>query len=284
MLNKGFYIGKDIPADDPRVQRKVFLMGPNVWPPLPEEIFKEPVSKYHTLVFDLSLTVLDILAAGLPYGPDVFKDFISNDPVCPARLLHYPPGPTPAASQSPSSAPSSTSPSTSPTQLGAGAHTDFGAITLLLQDGIGGLQVWDPDPHPNQPNQHSEEEEVVVGEEEGGGGGVHTAQGEWRDVDPDPDAYVVNIGDMLQMWTGAEYKSSLHRVINASGGDRYSVPFFFDGNVECVLSPLGASGASGRRGGSENGRAAAPLTVEEHMRERFASTYGRGRKKEEEEE
>lgn len=79
----------------------------------------------------------------------------------------------------------------------------------------------------------------------------------------------MNVGDMLQMWTGGKYKSSLHRVINRSGRDRYSVPFFFDGNIETVLEPLDGSG-------SGNVKA---LTVEEHMRERFQSTYGRGNKR-----
>ena len=124
-------------------------------------------------------------------------------------------------------------------QLGAGAHTDFGAITLLLQDEVGGLQVWD-----------------YVGKE-------------WRDVEPVKEAYVVNVGDMLQMWTSGVYKSSLHRVVNRSGQDRYSVPFFFDGNVDFVLRPLDGSK---REGGD--------ITVEGHMKERFASTYGRGRKRE----
>jgi isopenicillin N synthase-like dioxygenase len=199
-------------------------MGPNIWPSsslVSEKIFKDPMTKYFASMFQLSLTVLDIIAAGLPYGPDVFKDFVSNDAVSSIRLLHYPPDTSNSASQ-----------------LGAGAHTDFGAITLLLQDGTGGLQVWD----------YSSEI--------------------WRDVTPDQDAYVVNVGDMLQMWTSGKYKSSLHRVINRSGKDRYSVPFFFDGNIDTVLDPLDGSVGEG-----------SGLTVEMHMRERFQSTYGRGKKR-----
>lgn len=92
--------------------------------------------------------------------------------------------------------------------------------------------------------------------------------GQWVPVAPDPDAYVVNIGDMLAIWTRGIYKSTLHRVINRSGGDRYSVPFFFDGNLDVRLAPLDGSGCDGGE---------AP-TVEEHMLERFGTTYKGGKK------
>ncbi|PVH86101.1 2og-Fe oxygenase family protein [Cadophora sp. DSE1049] len=224
-LKEGFYVGQEIPATDPRVQRNAFLMGPNLWPNpchISEEVFRKPMSEYYAKMYALSLQVMDVLAAGMPYGPNVFDEFCDNDAVASIRLLHYPPDK-----------------SNDERQLGAGAHTDFGAITLLLQDETGGLQVWD-------------------------GEGKR-----WVDVLPNRDAYVVNVGDMLQMWTGGKYKSNLHRVVNRGGSDRYSVPFFFDGNVDCVLKPLDGSNADGEH-----------LTVEQHMKERFASTYGRGKKRE----
>ncbi|TVY64356.1 2-oxoglutarate-dependent dioxygenase citB, partial [Lachnellula suecica] len=125
-LKEGYYIGQEIPASDPRIQRNAFLMGPNLWPPLPTAIFREPMEKYFTAMFSLSLKILDIIAATLPYGLDVFEEFVGNDAVSSIRLLHYPPDV-----------------SNDERQLGAGAHTDFGAVTLLLQDECGGLQVWD---------------------------------------------------------------------------------------------------------------------------------------------
>ncbi|EPE28913.1 Clavaminate synthase-like protein [Glarea lozoyensis ATCC 20868] len=222
-LKEGFYIGRDIPSTDPRVQNNAFLLGPNQWPSpslIPFPLFRHPMERYYTKILSLSLTILDILAATLPYGPNVFKDFTSNDPIANIRLLHYPPDL-----------------SNDERQLGAGAHTDFGAITLLLQDEIGGLQVRDDG-------------------------------GKWVDVPPNREAYVVNVGDMLEMWTRGRYRSGVHRVVNRSGRDRYSVPFFFDGCGECVLAPLDG-------GEVEGGEKA--LTVEGHMRERFGSTYGRGR-------
>lgn len=79
---------------------------------------------------------------------------------------------------------------------GVGPHTDYGLLTLLGQDGHEGL-------------------EVRVGEE-------------WVAVPADPDAFVCNLGDMLERLTGGRYVSTLHRVVNASGSERLSFPFFFD--------------------------------------------------------
>jgi isopenicillin N synthase-like dioxygenase len=91
--------------------------------------------------------------------------------------------------------------------------------------------------------------------------------GEWVAVEPNPDAYVVNIGDMLALWTKNIYKSNTHRVINKSNKDRYSVPFFFDGNTDVELRPFDGSPPVGGR----------VLTVEEHMLERLGTSYSRAK-------
>ncbi|KAI2468186.1 Clavaminate synthase-like protein [Annulohypoxylon bovei var. microspora] len=223
-LKEGFFIGQDIPADDPRSKAHPFLIGPNIFPPsIPDEALKTPTEAYYAAVFALSCKVMEILARGLPYGDDVFGPFVSEDPVCSIRLLHYPP-----------------QDSTDERQLGAGAHTDFGAITLLLQDSSGGLEVQHPDTQT------------------------------WIPVSPNADAYVVNIGDMLAMWTKNAYKSTVHRVVNRSGRDRYSVPFFFDGNTDVELRPF--DGSAPAAAAARGGRA---LTAEEHMLVRYGETYGR---------
>lgn len=73
---------------------------------------------------------------------------------------------------------------------------------------------------------------------------------------------MVNIGDVLSAWTGGRYKSALHRVINKSSSDRYSIPFFYDGTMTSRMEPLD---------GSETKNAAIGRTVGEHFRERFST-------------
>ncbi|KAL8722881.1 MAG: hypothetical protein Q9225_000714 [Loekoesia sp. 1 TL-2023] len=225
-LKEGFYIGQDLPPSSPLVQKRRFFMGSNVWPPsslLPAVQFQEPTERYYTAIYELSLTVLGLIARTLPYGPNVFDNFVANTPAAPLRLLHYPKAP----------------PTTEKRQLGASAHTDFGAITLLLQDENPGLEV------------------------------LNANTDEWVEIAPNPEAYVVNVGDMLSAWTKNEYKSSVHRVINKNPWDRYSVVFFFDGNLDCRLAPLdGSPEEEGREG----------LTVEGHMLRRMAESYGQAKK------
>lgn len=222
-LKEGYYVGQHIPADDERAKLHPHMIGANIFPEeLPEEIMKAPTEQYYSECLGLAQKIMKILAKGLPYGEDIFVPFMSNDPVCSIRLLHYPP-----------------QKSTDARQLGAGAHTDFGAITLLWQDMSGGLEV------------------------------LNDAANEWVAVPPNPDAYVVNIGDMLSIWTKNAYKSAVHRVINKSAGDRYSVPFFVDGNTDVKLIPFdGSAPLTGK-----------VITAEEHMLERFGTTYGRAKQK-----
>ncbi len=199
-------------------------MGPNVWPAenhLPAAALREPCERYYQAIYNLTLTVLAMLARSLPHGPHIFEDFVSGTPAAPLRLLHYPPAPAGKGTGKP--------------QFGSSAHTDFGAITLLLTDKNPGLEVYD------------------------------ALEGRWVPIAPNPDAYVVNVGDMLSKWTGDRYKSSLHRVVHKNPTERYSVVFFFDGNLDCSLKALDGSQRDGEEG----------LTVEKHMLQRMAQSYGK---------
>jgi isopenicillin N synthase-like dioxygenase len=95
--------------------------------------------------------------------------------------------------------------------FGIHPHKDTDALTIIASDSVGGLEVL-------------------------------TRGGQWIGVDCPPDGFVVNIGDMLQTWSGGRYVSTPHRVVNRSGRERYSFPYFmvprFDVTIEPILPPL----------------------------------------------
>ncbi len=122
-------------------------------------------------------------------------------------------------------------------QLGAGAHTDYGMLTLLLQDDVGGLEVLD-------------------------------ATGRWQPVDPMGGAVVINCGDLLERWTNGRYRSTTHRVRPVGPGqDRYSVALFVDPDsatrVEVLESCIGADGHA----------RFAPTTAGAHLQEKIEATH-----------
>ncbi|KAM3426609.1 hypothetical protein NHJ13734_009356 [Beauveria thailandica] len=189
---------------------------------LPRSSFRDPVEIYMARVNELALTMSRILAAGMPYGMHVFDEFLDGNPLALLSPKHYPPlteylheeGEDPS------------------TALACGPHTDFGSMTLLLQDMVGGLQV-----------KHGEDA--------------------WIDMKPNRGAYVVNIGDMLHKWTKGEYKSTVHRVLSPKENvHRYSPPFF-NGNLDARLIPFDQMA---------NGTSDKVLTVKDHLLERIMAT------------
>ena len=86
-------------------------------------------------------------------------------------------------------------------------HTDTGAFTILAQDATGGLQVRD-------------------------------VAGTWIDAQPIPGTYVINIGDMMNRWTNGRFASTPHRVLNRTGKERISVPFFMNPDYDARIAPL----------------------------------------------
>jgi isopenicillin N synthase-like dioxygenase len=211
-FKEGFYIGAEEPLGG-------FNRGPNQWPAQLPEI--EPVLLgYHRRMLDLATRLMSGLALSLHLGPDAFADFCRS-PIAILRLLHYPPQPP------------------SEPGRGAGAHTDFGALTILLQDEVGGLEVYDQ--------------------------GI----GAWTPAPPVPGTFVVNLGDLVARWTNDLYRSTPHRVANRSGRRRYSIPFFLSGapahEVACLPECLTAGETPKYP----------PITAEAHLRERYRQTYGR---------
>jgi isopenicillin N synthase-like dioxygenase len=218
-LKEGYYVGPEHSADDPRVVAGMFNHGANQWP-AQRPSFRPVMQAYLDVMLDLSARMMTGIALSLDLPKDYFAHYCS-DVMATVRLLHYPPQPAHAL----------------PGQKGAGAHTDFGGLTLLRQDDVGGLQVWDQ------------------------------ASDAWIHADPLPATFIVNLGDMISRWTNDRYRSTVHRVVNASGRERYSVPFFYTGNyahrVECIPTCL-AQGETPKY---------PPTTVEAHMREMYRRTY-----------
>lgn len=213
---EGFYIGEDLASDHPRVLAGAFNSGANRWPAdLPE--FRPVMVAYFAALGVVAERIMSGLALSLDLPDDHFSAF-TTEPAATLRLLHYPPS-RPEV----------------PDELGAGAHTDFGGLTLLLQDEVGGLQV--------------------MGRES------------WIDAPPLPGAYIVNLGDMIARWTNDRYRSTLHRVINRSGRERYSIPYFYSGNPDHEVRCLPTCLAEGEQAKYP------PVTVQNHLRAMYARTY-----------
>lgn len=178
--------------EDAQADPNVYLSGPNQWPELEGfraacEAYAEAMGKLGNQLLQLALT-----AAGVT-DHAILSAF--ETPTIWLRLLHYPPQPA----QSPKDL------------FGSAPHKDFGVLTLLAQDDVGGLQV-------------------------------QTPAGHWVDAPPVENAFVVNVGDMLHRLTNGRLLSTPHRVINTSGKERYSVPFFYDPHVSTEIAPLPGTG------------------------------------------
>ena len=105
--------------------------------------------------------------------------------------------------------------------FGCGAHTDYGMLTLLLTDDVPALQIYP---------RSSEQKDAQIAKDDPN----------WKTVPPMEGAFIVNLGDLLQRWTNDMYKSTLHRVVNLSNKERYSVPFFFAPNFDCKVECIPA--------------------------------------------
>lgn len=209
---ESYYCGIDWPADHPYLLAGLDSYGRNRWPArLPG--FAEATAGYIALQIELALEVMRLLALSLALDEDYFTPLF-HEPIASLRLVRYP-------AQAPDQP-----------GFGAGAHTDWGAITLLAQDESGGLEVLNP-------------------------------AGRWIPVPPVTGAFVVNMGDMIPRWTGGRYRSNPHRVINRSGRQRHSMPFFLSPNFHARIEALPGCEAI-----------AAPCTAGEHITEMARKTYG----------
>jgi isopenicillin N synthase-like dioxygenase len=186
-LKEGLYFGEELGADDPRVAAGWPLHGASLFPKDVPEL-KPAVLAFMREAETAAHAIMRGVAISLGLKAEYFRETYTARPTLLFRVFHYPP--SPPADEG----------------WGVGEHSDYGLLTLLAQDDIGGLQV-------------------------------KTPQG-WIGAPPIADTLVCNIGDMLDRLTGGVYRSTPHRVRNVSGEERYSFPFFFDPAFDAEIVPL----------------------------------------------
>jgi isopenicillin N synthase-like dioxygenase len=215
-LKEAFNIGLDLAENDPRVLAGEPFRGVNLWPALPS--WRETMLAYFDAVWLVGCRLHRAIAIDLGVDADFFADKI-DQPMAILRLLHYPP-------QTP----------TEGAGIGAGEHTDYGNLTLLLTDSVGGLEV-------------------------------RRRDGTWIAAPPIADAFICNIGDCLMRWTNDVYVSTPHRVVNRAGRDRYSVAFFLDPNPDAIVRSLPSCVSA------ERPARYPPITAADYLSDRLDKTY-----------
>ncbi|MFZ1681768.1 MAG: 2OG-Fe(II) oxygenase family protein [Rhizobiaceae bacterium] len=163
--------------------------------------FRQAWQAYYAAMEDLARRIMRLFAVALGLDDDYFEPFIDR-PISALRALNYPATDRPLAAG----------------QMRAGAHTDYGSLTILLpQAGSRGLQILSP-------------------------------QGTWIEVEPADGAFVINLGDLMQRWTNDRWRSTLHRVVADGRAERrQSLAFFHQPNWFAEIACLDACLAPGER-------------------------------------
>jgi isopenicillin N synthase-like dioxygenase len=224
-LKEFFAIGPvDVP-DEPyyRAAAAYPSFAPNVWPERPAGL-RAIYTEYYRAMEQLAAQLMRAFALALDLREDFFHDKTDRH-ISGIRVINYPDQPeAPAAGQ-----------------LRAGAHSDYGALTILKAENVpGGLEVLN-------------------------------RAGEWVAVAPVADSFVINLGDLMMHWTNDRWVSTLHRVANpprdaALGSRRQSIVFFYQPNYDALIECLpGCSGPG-------NPAKYAPVTSGEHRLRKFLKT------------
>lgn len=187
---EGIYFGAEHGGDHPRVIAGAALHGPNLAPHTPSDL-GPLVDRWLAEMERVAQAVVEGLALALSLPRSWFAEHLTGDPTVLFRIFHYPP----------------TGADGDPDDWGVAEHTDYGLLTVLAQDHLGGLEVV-------------------------------TRNGGWIDVEPVPGMFVSNLGDMLERLTNGRYRSTPHRVRNSSGTGRLSFPYFFDPSWNATVPVL----------------------------------------------
>lgn len=177
----------DYPADQPYW----LLQGPNQWPREKFPELEHRAMEWAELMSEVGAELLAAIAVALGQSEDYFVELFEGTPAWMSKLVHYVGLPESEGTQ------------------GVGLHADYGFVTLLLQDEVGGLEVLPP----------GTDSPIAV--------------------EPVPGALVVNLGEMLEVATGGYLLATIHRVqAPPAGVDRYSVPFFWSPRLDAVVDPV----------------------------------------------
>jgi isopenicillin N synthase-like dioxygenase len=225
-LKETFNIGPIDPPPRPLAEmsdpdeRAVY--APNRWPDEFLPGFRPALEAYYRSMSSLASRLLAVFGHALGLGDTYFDPFVDRHGSA-LRLAHYPALDVGSGT------------GLEPGQLRAGAHTDYGTLTVLATDDEPGLQVQDP-------------------------------SGSWIDVPHVEGAVVVNLGDLMARWTNDRWRSTMHRVVVPVDGGRrrrITIPFFHNANwdacIECIVAP----------GDQPRYR---PVSAGEHLMSKFRST------------
>eukprot|EP01100_Stratorugosa_tubuloviscum_P000353 TRINITY_DN1076_c0_g2_i1.p1 TRINITY_DN1076_c0_g2~~TRINITY_DN1076_c0_g2_i1.p1 ORF type:complete len:369 (+),score=169.73 TRINITY_DN1076_c0_g2_i1:56-1162(+) len=193
---EGLYFGAELDSTHPLVIAKTPMHGPNLWPTQLEfKEFPNVVLNYMSELTKLGHILMTGIGLSLGLKHDFFSKCFTSEPFTPFRLFYYPSDPIGTHEDGIE-------------RWGVGKHTDYGVLTILAQDNVGGLQV-------------------------------QNRKGDWIEAPPVPNSFIVNIGDMLEIWVKGYYTATPHRVKNIrSEKNRLSVPFFFDPPFDALITPL----------------------------------------------
>ncbi len=191
---EGLYLGAELGPEHPHVRAGTPLHGANLFPAQVPDLEPAVLAYLHAMT-QLGHALARGIALALGLAAGWFDEHLTADPLILFRIFRYPPEGGAAD-----------------LNWGVAEHTDYGLLTILRQDRLGGLQV-------------------------------HAPSG-WIDAPPLPGTFVCNLGDMLERMTGGRYRSTPHRVRNTGDEDRYSFPFFFDPAWDAEVLPIPLAGES----------------------------------------